>query len=399
MFDFHARVPREELDSRLTALRARLTAADPGWRLALVNNKVNMYYLTGTMQEGVLSITPEEAILWVRRSYDRATEESHFPDIRPMRSYRTLGEHFPEVPGTVFVEAKTAALEWLGMVRKYLPFAEWKPLNPHLNALRAQKSAYEIECMRRAGQIHAEVLERITPTLLREGMSEAELCGTVGLELLKRGSMGVSRYNQTIGEDVYGLCGFGENTLKGLAFDGPDGCAGTCIALQAIGSPRRALKKGDLILLDIPAGLLGYHTDKSVVYYYGKLANDPNAAQIREAYDLCASIEAWAAEQLKPGAIPEEIYRHAAELIPDKFQKGFMGGGKFLGHSIGLTMDEAPVLAKAFREPVSAGMLFAVEPKIMLDGIGMVGTENTYLVTDAGGESLTGRALPLTEID
>ena len=74
-----------------------------------------------------------------------------------------------------------------------------------------------------------------------------------------------------------------------------------------------------------------------------------------------------------------------------------MGGGSS-GHSIGLTMDEAPVLAKSFREPLAEGMTFAIEPKIALDGIGMVGTENTYLVTAAGGESLTGAVLPLTEI-
>lgn len=398
MFDFHARVPRQELESRLAALRARLTAADPGWQLALVNSKVNMYYLAGTMQDGVLTITPNEAILWVRRQYDRAVRESEFADIRPMRSYRTLGEHFGEAPAAAYVEAKTATLEWLGMVRKYLPFGEWKPLVPHLNALRAHKSAYEVDCMREAGKLHEEVVERVMPTLLREGMSEAELCGAVYLELLKRGSMGICRYNQPVGEDVGGFCGFGENTCDALAFDGPDGCAGTCIAVQSIGSPARKLKKGDLVLMDMPAGLLGYHTDKSVVYYYGSLADDPNAALIREAYDLCASIERWAAAELKPGAIPEEIYQQAAAMVPDKFRKGFMGGGKFLGHSIGLTMDEAPVLAKSFREPLETDMLFAVEPKIMVDGIGLVGTENTYLVTEAGGESLTGHVLPLTEI-
>lgn len=398
MFDFHARVPREELDRRLAALRARLTAADPAWKLALVNSKINMYYLAGTMQEGVLAITPDETILWVRRSFDRAVGESNLPDIRPMRSYRTLGEYFTEAPASVFVEAKTATLEWLGMVRKYLPFEAWKPLAPHLSALRARKSAYEVDCMREAGRLHAEVLEEVMPARLREGMSEAELCGEVYLELLRRGSMGICRYNQAAGEDVGGYCGFGENANAGLAFDGPDGCAGTCIAMQAIGSPVRQLRKGDLVLMDIPAGLLGYHTDKSVVYYYGSLADDPDAALIREAYGLCASIETWAAAQLKTGAIPEEIYLQAAAMVPDKFQKGFMGGGKFLGHSIGLTMDEAPVLAKSFREPLEAGMLFAIEPKIMLDGIGIVGTENTYLVTDAGGESLTGSVLPLTEI-
>lgn len=398
MFDSHAPVPREELDRRLAALRAALSQDDPAWSLALVRHKVNLYYLTGTMQEGVLTITPDEAILWVRRSLERAGRESAFADIRPMRSYRALGEHFGAAPESVYLETNTATLDWLAMVRKHLPFESWKPLGPVLNGLRAVKSPYEIACMRKAGEMLAEVTENVLPGLLREGVSEAGLCGEVYLELLRRGSMGISRYNQPIGEDVAGFCAFGENALLGAAFDGPDGCAGTCVAMQSIGSPMRALRKGDLVLMDQPGGALGYHADKTVVYYFGKLDEHPEAARIREAYALCAEIEAWAAAQLKPGAIPEEIYRKAAAMVPEAYQAGFMSGGKFLGHSVGLTMDETPVLAKSFRAPMQEGMVFAIEPKIALDGIGMVGTENTYLVTAQGGQSLTGRILPLTEI-
>ena len=195
-----------------------------------------------------------------------------------------------------------------------------KPLAPHLNALRAHNSAYEIGWMRAAGALHAEVMESVMPELMREGMSEAELCGAVYLELLKRGSMGICRYNQPIGEDVCGFSGFGENTVDALAFDGPDGCAGTCIAVQAIGSPARMLRRGDLVLMDMPAGLLGYHTDKWV-YYYGTLKDDPNAALIREAYDLCASIERWAAARLVPGAIPEDLFWKLRRWCRTSFRK------------------------------------------------------------------------------
>lgn len=398
MFDFHARVPQEELSRRLAALRARLSAADETWSLALITHKINLYYFTGTMQEGVLSVTPNEAILWVRSSFDRAVRESLFADIRPMRSYRTLAEHFGAPPAQVYLESKTATLDWLGLVRKYFPFEDWKPLTPHLNALRADKSAYEVACMTEAGRLHAEVMEEVVPGLLREGMSEAELCGEVYLALLRRGSMGICRYSQPLGEEVAGFAAFGVSALDSPAFDGPDGCAGTCIAMQSIGSPARLLQKGDLVMLDIPAGLLGYHTDKTAVYYFGALADNPHAALIREAHALCVSIEQWAAAQLKPGAIPEEIYQQAAKMVPDKFQKAFMSGRRFLGHSLGLTMDETPVLADTFRQPLTAQMTIAIEPKIALAGIGLVGTENTYLVTPAGGVSLTGQAMGLREI-
>ena len=74
-----------------------------------------------------------------------------------------------------------------------------------------------------------------------------------------------------------------------------------------------------------------------------------------------------------------------------------MNGGKFLGHSIGLVMDETPVLARGFQSPLIPGMTFAVEPKIALPGIGVVGTENTYEIRSSGAaKSLTGHIMDFT---
>jgi Xaa-Pro aminopeptidase len=63
---------------------------------------------------------------------------------------------------------------------------------------------------------------------------------------------------------------------------------------------------------------------------------------------------------------------------------------KFLGHGIGLNVDEFPVIAKGFDAPITEGMVFAVEPKKGIAGIGMVGIENTFLVSASGGEIITG---------
>ena len=95
-----------------------------------------------------------------------------------------------------------------------------------------------------------------------------------------------------------------------------------------------------------------------------------------------------------PGAVPEEIFLELWPTVPEEFAEGFMNGGKFLGHSIGLVMDESPVLARGFRAPLEAGMTFACEPKIALPGIGVVGTENTYEIVSHGpARSLTGQVL------
>jgi Xaa-Pro dipeptidase len=69
-----------------------------------------------------------------------------------------------------------------------------------------------------------------------------------------------------------------------------------------------------------------------------------------------------------------------------------LGSGqvRFIGHSIGLAVDETPVIAARFDDPLLPGMVMALEPKIGIPGIGMVGTENTFEVTGSGGKSLTG---------
>lgn len=392
----HNQVPKQELDNRLSALRTNLSEHDPAWAMVLISNKINLYYLTGTMQDGVLIITPDTATFWVRRYLPRAKEESLFDDLRPMKSFRVLEGSY-KVPGHAYIECKTASITWLDMVRKYLPFPAYKDITPILTALRAHKSTYELTCMRRAGEIHEEVLERITPTLLYAGVSEAVLSADIYRAFLSRGAMGISRFNQLHGEDVIGVCSFSENALRVNAFDGPDGNAGTCLAMPAIGDNKRLLREGDLVLLDIPSGIDGYHTDKSVVFFYGDIQKHPAADKIRRAYDFCAQFEQKVAEKMVAGAIPEEIFLSLWPTVPEEFSEGFMNGGKFLGHSIGLVMDEAPVLARGFHTPLTPGMTFAVEPKIALPGIGVVGTENTYAIQSAGAaQVLTGHILDFT---
>lgn len=398
MADELRRVPKSELDARLSALRRALDETDPNWSMALINHKINMYYLTGTMQDGVLVVRPDSAILWVRRSFERGRNESLFPDIRPMKSFRTLGEFYTDAPETAYVEQKTATVEWLSLMQRYLPIRETRNLTPVLNDVRAVKSAYEIGLMRRAGAIHAEVLETVAPTLVHEGVSEAELAVDIFKAMVLRGGHGIARFNQPLGEDVIGYASFGKSALVTAAFDGPGGTAGTCIAVQSIGSCERRLSPGRLVYLDIPCGVEGYHSDKSTVYYFGDLDADPDGQLICEAYGYCQALEREIASRLRPGAVLQDVYAEVMDKFDVRYIDGFMNGGRFLGHSIGLTVDETPVIAKGFVKPVCANMTLAVEPKIALPGIGTVGTENTYLITEHGAECLSGAPQPLLQI-
>ena len=389
------RVPLAELQARISKFRVVMDRDFPGWEIAIVNNKVNMYYFAGTMQDGVLVIRPQDTVLWVRRSYERACNESLLEDIRPMQSFRTLAEFYQPLPQKVYLEEKTATLEWVRLLQKYLPFSASEGINGVINELRLVKSPYELSLMQRSGVIHRTVLDELAARFIVQGVSEAELAVNLYAEMLRRGSHGVARFNLPLGEDAVGLASFGKSGLVKTAFDGPGGTGGTCVAVQSIGSAFRKLQAGRLVYLDIPCGVDGYHTDKTVVYYYGDLDDDPFKEKIKAAYEHCVFLEQLTASLLHPGTVIEEVYNKVLEQFDHQYEDGFMNGGKFLGHSIGLVMDEAPAIAGGFKGKLESGMVFAVEPKIALPGIGMVGTENTYLVTDGGAKSLTGKPQPL----
>lgn len=394
----HTPVPADELSARLEQLRRAMSQRDPNWSMMILDNKIDLYYFTGTMQEGALVVTPEDAVLFVRRSFDCARQESLFADIRPLGSFRGIAETFPSIPESVYVAARTMTLQKLTLLQKYLSFTP-RPADDVLAGLRAVKSAYELDCMRRAGVLHQRVIEEVAPALLRPGVTEARLCGEICTVMLDRGAMGISRFNQPAAEDVLGVASFSENSLRAAALDSPSGTVGTCIAMKSIGSSVRTLRQGDTVLLDIPCGMYGYHTDKSITFFFGSLRDHPQGDLIREARAQCVFLETEAASMLVPGAVPSEVYEKILAIVDPCFREGFMNACKFLGHSIGLTMDESPVIARGFNTPITAGMTFAVEPKIAIEGVGLIGCENTYEIAANGpARSLTGKCDTLFEI-
>ena len=391
-------VPASELAARLERFRRAMDAAHPGWEMAAVNHKVAMYYFTGTIQEGVLLIRPQDAVFWVRRSFERACNESHFSDIRPMHSFREAAAFYGSAPKVMYVETKKATLDWERMLHKYFAFEELGSFDSVLQDLRMVKSEYELKQMEQSGAIHETVLDIVAPKLIHGGISEAQLAIALYSEMVQRGSHGTARFNQALGEEAVGIASFGKSGLVRTGFDGPGGTDGTCIAVQSIGNAFRKLQPGRLVYLDIPCGFDGYHTDKTVVYYYGDLAKDEQSKHLMEAQKRCLELEQEVVRLMVPGEPIENLYLRTMDKFDNIYGDAFMNGGKFLGHSIGLVMDEAPAIAKGFKQPLQPGMTFAVEPKIALPGLGMVGTENTYVVTENGTRSLTGSSHLLREV-
>jgi len=387
----HHKVPLQELTQRLDKFRQRMTLTAPDWDMAVIFSKINLYYFTGTMQEGMLIIPKnDETVLWVRRSYERAVDESLFPAIKAMESYRDAAAHYPHLPETVFIEKEFVPLAMLQRFQKYFPFTEVMGADAQIGAVRALKSPWELELMRLSGKIHQRVLEERVPEILREGMSEVDLAVQLYAVLMEEGHQGLVRFAMFDTEMVFGHIAFGESSLYPTSFNGPGGNYGMGPAIPLIGNHQRKLKKGDLVFLDVGCGVQGYHTDKTATYMFGA----PILQEAQVIHQQCVDLQNEIAAQLKPGAIPANVYEQAMAGLSPEFLNNFMGFGnrsvKFLGHGIGLTVDEVPVLAKGFNEPLLEGMCFAIEPKKGVEGIGMVGIENTFIVTPSGGECITG---------
>ena len=393
------KTPASELRDRMERFRLRMERDHPTWEFAAIFGRANQFYLTGTMQDGVLLIPRDrEAVLWVRRSLERALDESFFPDIRPMRSYRDAAAGMGACPGVIHVETEVVPLALLERFQKHFPCTEVRALDLQAAMVRAKKSAYELAIMERAGRIHRRVLEDAVPGMLREGMSEAELGGEVFSRLVREGHHGITRFGMFGTEMVLGQFGFGENSLYPTGFDGPGGCRGMAPGAPVLGSRDRTLRSGDLVFVDCGCGVQGYHTDKTVTYTF----RGPVPEEAVEAHYRCVEVQDEAASLLRPGVMPSEIYETILGSLDPAFLENFMGYGnrrvQFLGHGIGLAVDEAPAIARGFDEPLEEGMVFAIEPKKGVRGVGMVGIENTFVVTRGGGRCITGKNAGLVPV-
>ena len=386
------KVPLTELKNRMARFKAQMNVSNPPWETAVIFSKINQYYFTGTMQDGMLLIPrDEDATLWVRRSFERATNESLFTQIKSMRSFRDAAKSVEKIPDTVYLETEAVPLALYGRFQKHFPFKDVKPADTSIAAVRSVKSEYELQLMRKAGAIHQHVLEDLLPEMLVEGMSEAELAAELFKVMVNEGYQGITRFGMFDTEMVLGHIGFGESSIYPSYFDGASGNYGMGPAVPLLGSRERKLKKGDLVYVDIGSGVEGYNTDKTMTYMFGRSL--PQYAI--DIHQKCVDIQNKIAAMLKPGAIPSQIYNHIINSLDEDFLQNFMGYGnrkvKFLGHGIGLLIDELPVIAERFDSPIQEGMTFAVEPKNGIKDIGMVGIENTFIVTASGGESITGK--------
>jgi Xaa-Pro dipeptidase len=390
---------RERLESRIAALARALAELPGGFDTALIAGRINQYYLTGTMQDGIFALRADGSYrFFVRKSYERAGMESPLDRIVRMAGYRDMLAELPEDLGRTYIDTEVMPLAMLERIRKYLKPGIVLSLDRVLSGMRAVKDPDEIALIEESGRRHNELMERVVPALLREGMSEAELAADVYAAMVKAGHHGLTRFSMFQMEMVAGQIGFGENSLYPTNFDGPGGMRGLHPAVPILGSRDRLLKRGDIVFADIGHGYLGYHSDKTQVYSFGA---EPPAAAI-EAHEACRGVLRKALGLIRPGASASAVYRDAVAGRPACLSRHFMGYGetgvKFLGHGIGLHIDEQPVITAANETALREGMVIALEPKCGVEGVGMVGVEESYVIEKTGPRCVTGGDKPIRRV-
>ena len=358
----------------------------------------DLYYFAGTVQNAHLVVPAEgEPALYVRRSLSRARRESPLDRILPLQSFGQLRGALAEAgaaAGKVGFE-----LDVLPAAR-YLRYAdlleglELADCSPLIRDLRMRKSEWELDCMRSAGAIIGHGLDAAGEVLV-EGMTELELAAEVERALRRAGHQGAVRTRAFNAETHYGVIAAGPSAATPGGADAPIVGPGPNAAMGK-GASQRPIRRNEPIIVDLVGAYGGYLADQTRTFSLGPVDDD-----FADAYEVARTILETVSSEALPGTAGASLYGRAQELAAGR--EGFMGPAgeqsvTFVGHGIGLELDEAPLLAKGWDEPLAAGMVFALEPKFVFAGRGAVGVENSYVVGANGVEAITAYREDLIEL-
>jgi len=382
-------VSKEEIKIRIEKLAQKLKKHNV--ECCLISGLTNLYYYTGTIQNGLLFVIANgNYVYFVRKSYERACEESGLDSLIPLKGMKTLEgdlkKQLGNLPQTIGFEGDILPAQLFERYKKTLPNCKFIDFSFPLREIRAVKSRFEIDCIKKAGAQISAMFEYMKD-YVKVGVSEIELAAISESFVRKAGHQGSIRMRTFNAELFYSVISAGENANLPTNFDGPSGSKGLYpSAVHPAG--RDLVEEGKPVLFDYMGAYMGYMCDNTRIYFVGKPSNE-----LLYAHNKCVEIQNILAEKLVPGAIPSQIFEEVKNYAENEgFYENLMGYGsnqvKFFGHGVGLEVDEFPVIAPRFDIPLEEGMVVALEPKKYIKGIGGVGVENTFEVTKNGGQRM-----------
>ena len=381
--------PKSEIDARIQLFQTTLDQM--GIDGALIIHHTNLFYLSGTSQSAHLFIPRSgQPILMVRKSFVRARQESPLAEIVDVKSIKAIPELLAE---------KGYSLDAIGLELDVIPYNTWQlykkifkdthfsDISEALKRIRTIKSPFEIDLLQRACGVLDQVFAEV-PAMVREGMSEIELASLFEAGMRRRGYGGCSKMRAFNQDFFMGNVTTGSSGAAPTYFDGPVGGCGLTPANNPHGAGWKTIGRGEVIYIDYTCVINGYTADGARMFVIGDVSE-----QLRQAHVASLKIQEALVAMIKPGLLCEEVYGRSVELAAELgLEEHFMGIGndrvRFIGHGVGLELDEYPIFAKGVKMPLAVGMTFALEPKFVF-AEGAIGTENTFVLTEDGPRALT----------
>ena len=201
------------------------------------------------------------------------------------------------------------------------------------------------------------------------------------------GCLGFSRVSGALMEINMGSVINGDNADVPTPYEFAMGGEGVDPALPG-GANGKTMKPGTTVMVDMCGAFNGYQTDLTRVWRIGEV---PELAQ--KAHDCSIRILRALEEAGVPGVPCADLYNLATAIVEEEGLSDYFMGHRqkaaFIGHGVGIELNEMPVLTPRSRDVLEENMTIAIEPKFVIPGVGAVGPENTYQVTPKGLRNLT----------
>lgn len=375
----------EEIARRIAKVRDLM----PEDSALLLSTNVNVFYLTGRFFRGYVWLPKKgDPFYFVvkPRSYSVTDNIVYIrkPELIP-EVLESMGISIKN-PLAVGIEEDVLSYTDAARLMKVFNGADTFNASPILRNSRMVKTPYEIEQMRVDGHKQVSVYKKV-PSLYRPGMTDIGLQIEIERELRLAGCLGFARVSGNLMEINLGSVLVGANADNPSPYEFAMGGAGADLSLPG-GANGTEILPGETVMVDMNGSFNAYQTDMTRVWSLGDL---PDIAYKAHA---CSIRILRVLEQLAvPGVEVSALYNKAVEIAEEEgLKEYFMGHSQqsgFIGHGVGIELNEQPPVAPRTKTLLQAGMTLALEPKFVIPEVGAVGVENTYVVRDYGLECLT----------
>ena len=387
-------IPSSEAIIRTNRIKSLMQ--EQGIDAILISDNANKFYVSGRVYNGYAYIPVNgNAIHFIRRPVELAGENVEYIH-KPENIVEIINSKNIEQPISLGLELDLAPYSVVQRIAKIFPEAKIVNASGIMRQARSIKSEYEIELIKQSGIKHAKSYSQICD-IYSPNMTDLEF--QVEIERISRlnGCLGQFRISGDSMEIYMGTVICGENADAPSPYDFAMGGAGIHPSLP-VGCNGTTIKNGMAIMVDVNGNYTGYTTDMSRVFSAGTL--DELSTKAHEcSRRICQELS----EMGKPGIEAKALYNKAIEIVSaEGLEHLFMGHRQkagFIGHGVGIEINESPVIAPRSRDILAIGNVIALEPKFVIPGVGAVGIENTYVVTPNGMECITNAPEEIINLD